>query len=651
LYLSFPNIKIDLNKPSSKYLQKFKTIGVVMAITLFNSENGVQPSGIQSQTYDRKDVLIEDTWNIADLYASESEWSQVKEKLVADFEKILPYKDKLSNSSTQLLNCLKLNSSIQKEFGRLYSYASMLSDQDTRDAKAQALKEEMTQLSTDFTSRTSFIEPEILAMDKTLIEKFIAENPELKVYEFYLNDLQRRKKYMLSAKEEKILAESGLMSNSPYSIFSIFCNAELPYPEAKLSNGKTVLINQAGYSRYRTLPNRADREIIFQEFWGTMKKFRQTLGAQLYAAIKRDLFYVRTRGYKSCLEYALDANNIPISVYHTLIDNVNANLKSFHRYLNLRKTMLGVEQLKYSDLYASVVKGIDLKYSTSEAKEAIINALAPLGSEYVKIIIEGFNKRWIDMYPTTGKRSGAYSNGSVYDVHPYILMNYNGQYDAVSTLAHELGHALHSYFSNKNQPFPTADYPIFVAEVASTFNEALLINEQLKQIDQDEIRLSLLMNQLDGIKGTVFRQAQFAEFELKIHEMAERNEPLTGDSLTKLYGEIVRKYYGHEHGICEIEDLYTLEWAYIPHFYYNFYVYQYATSFTASIALVEKVLSGEKGAVDKFIEFISSGGSDYPINLLKTAGVDLTTTVPFMKTMKVMNQTMDEIEKILKKSK
>jgi oligoendopeptidase F len=328
---------------------------------------------------------------------------------------------------------------------------------------------------------------------------------------------------------------------------------------------------------------------------------------------------------------------------------VNRNLDSFHRYLRLKKRMLGVDKLKYSDLYAPAVKGIDLRYSFEQAQSLVLDSLKPLGADYVRTARKAFEDRWIDVYPTPGKRMGAYSNGSAYDVHPYILLNFNGQYEDVSTLAHELGHTMHSYYSNKHQPYPTADYSIFVAEVASTFNEALLTAKMLKEIKDDDTRLSLLMNYLEGIRVTVFRQTQFAEFELRMHEKAERGEPLTGDVLSELYADILKKYYGHDKGVCVIDDLYTIEWAYIPHFYYNFYVYQYSTSFTASTALSEKVLSREEGAVERYIEFLSAGGSDYPIQLLKKAGVDMTSGEPFDKTMTVMNRTMDDIEAVLEK--
>jgi len=309
--------------------------------------------------------------------------------------------------------------------------------------------------------------------------------------------------------------------------------------------------------------------------------------------------------------------------------------------------MLQVETLKYSDLYAPTVKGVDLEFTIDEAKALVLKSCEPLGQSYSEVVEYGFANRWVDVYPTEGKRSGAYSNGSAFDVHPYILLNFNGKYDDVSTVAHELGHTMHSYLSNKNQPYPLSDYSIFVAEVASTFNEALLHNLMTQKIKDDDVRLSLLMEYLDGIKGTVFRQTQFAEYELKIHEIAEKDQPLTGDVLTELYAEILRRYYGHEEGVTLIEDHVTVEWAYIPHFYYNFYVYQYATSFTASTALAEKVIDKEEGAVEGLLTFLSSGGSKYPIDLLKEAGVDMTTSGPFDKTMAAMNRTMDEIEKIL----
>jgi oligoendopeptidase F len=397
------------------------------------------------------------------------------------------------------------------------------------------------------------------------------------------------------------------------------------------------------------VPNRGDREKVMSSFFGSLGAFRATFGSTLNGEVQSDVFYAKARNYKNALERALDAANIPTTVYTRLIDGVNRGLPTFHRYLNLRKKMMGVSELHYYDLYAPLVASVDLTYTVDEAEKQVLEALKPLGPDYAAAANRAFNERWIDMYPTPGKRSGAYSNGGAYDVHPYMLINYNSKYADVSTIAHELGHTMQSYLSNKTQPYPLADYPIFVAEVASTFNEALLIDHMLKTIKDDATKLSLLGNYLEGIKGTVFRQTQFAEFELRAHEMAEKGEPLTGDALSKLYAEITKKYYGHDKGVCIVDDYIQYEWSFIPHFYRNFYVYQYATSFTASAALSEKVLAGDPAATKRYLTFLSSGGSKYPIDLLKDAGVDMTSDEPLTLTLQKMNRVMDEMEKLIAK--
>jgi len=604
-------------------------------------------SQLYAQTRERADIAQEDTWKLEDIYESDEAWAAAKDQVAARSDEVLAFQGTLADSPSRLLACLKLNNDIDKELSRLFSYASMKSDQDTRESKYQGNKQMLRQLRTEYGSKASFVNPEIASMDKKKVDAFIQREPGLEIYRMLLNDVLRTKAHRRSASEEKILAETGLMASAPSSIFSIFANAELPFAEVTLSDGPKVTLNQANYAKYRATPNREDREAVFAAFFGTFDKFKQTFGAQLGAQVNKDMFYARVRSYDSCLHRALDANNIPVDVYHALIENVNENRDSFHRYLRLKKRMLGIDQLKYSDVYAPVVDKVELEYSYDEAVQLVLESLSPMGQDYVDVVQGATEQRWIDVYPTPGKRYGAYCNGSCYDVHPYILLNYNGQYNDVSTLTHELGHAMHSYYSNKAQPYATADYSIFVAEVASTLNEALLINKTLTKIDDDDIKLSLLMSYLDGFKGTVFRQTQFAEFELAIHQKAENGEPLTGDTLTEIYGDILRKYYGHEQGICDINDLYCVEWAYVPHFYYNFYVYQYATSFTASTALSEAILSGEEGAVERTIEFLSAGGSDYPIPILKKVGVDMMTRDPFDKTIAVMNRVMDHIEEIL----
>ena len=603
----------------------------------------------QTQTRVRSEIPEEYTWNLTEFYPSDLAWRTAKAEVIKEMEKIDKFKGKLGSSAKTLYEFFKLDEKISLEISRLDSYAGKRFDLDTRQADALGLTEEMRQVGTAYSSKSSFVEPEILKIDKETIDKYIESEHGLQEYAFYLHDLQRRKEHMLSEKEEKIIAESGLIADVSSSTYSVFSNAELPFPEITLSDGEKVQLSQAAYTKYRALANRNDRELVFKEFFGALNAFKNTLGTQLSGGVNGDLFYTRARGYDTCLQRALDANNIPVTVYTALIDNVRNNLDTFHRFLGLKKRMLGVDSLKYSDAYAPVVKGVELEFTVDEADALVRKSLAPLGTDYVDVVKKGMMERWIDYYPTPGKKSGAYSSGGVYDMHPFILMNFNGQFDDVSTLAHELGHTMQSYLSNKNQPFATARYPIFTAEVASTFNEALLIRYQLGQIKDDDVRLSLLMDHLDGIRQTVFRQTQFAEFELKIHEMAEQGKALTGESLTKLYLDIVRDYYGHDKDVCYVDDLYGIEWAYIPHFYYNFYVYQYATSLTASTALVENVVAGEKGAAQKMLDFLSAGGSDYPIELLKKAGVDMTTADPFNKTMTYINRIMDEIETILDK--
>ena len=384
-------------------------------------------------------------------------------------------------------------------------------------------------------------------------------------------------------------------------------------------------------------------------FFQALGSFGRTYGTTLNGQAQKLLFFAKARKYSSSLEMALDGPNVPTSVYTRLIEGVNRNLPAFHRYLRLRQRMLEIDQLHYYDLYAPLVGTVNLEYTPEEAQEHVLAAVAPLGPEYASVLRRAFNERWIDLLPTTGKRSGAYSNGGAYDVHPYMLINFNGKYTDVSTLAHELGHTMQSYFSNRAQPYPLASYQLFVAEVASTFNESLLIDYMLRNIKDDDARLSLLGNYLENIKGTLFRQTQFAEFEQRMHEMAQQGQPVVADTLARLYMDITRKYDGHDQGICVVDDYIANEWSFIPHFYRDFYVYQYATSFAASEALAEKVRSGGPAATRRFLAFLSAGGSKYPIDLLKDAGVDMTTDEPLELTVRSMNRVMDEMERLLAK--
>ena len=611
--------------------------------TKFAASTFVSPA----QERDRAKIPDQHKWDLSAIYPSDQDWRAEKERLASESLQLRSFQGRLASSAATLADALELQSRLEKELTRLFLYASLSSDQDTRVSTYQAMEQEMIQLASAVGTEAAFIEPEILKIDNATIEGFLAEEPRLQVYRIYLHDIARRRAHTLSNAEEKLLAGAAVMASSPSTVYGIFADADFPYPEILLSNGKTVRLDKASLSLHRASPIRDDRQKVMEAFFTGLSKYRATFGSMMNSSVQTATFYARARNYQTALEASLDGPNIPVTVYSRLIEGVGRNLSAFHRYLKLRRRMLGISELHYYDLYAPLVASVNTQYSVEEAEHNILEALAPLGSEYTTGANRSFTERWIDMFPTEGKRAGAYSAGDAYDVHPYMLMNYNGRYEDMSTLAHELGHTMHSYFSNKTQPHPLASYSIFVAEVASTFNEALLNDHMLKKIEDKPTRLSLLGNYLESIKGTVFRQTQFAEFELRMHEMVENGQPLTGDGLSSLYSEIVKRYYGHDQGVCIVDDYVGHEWAMIPHFYNAYYVFQYATSFTASSALSEKVLAGEPGATERYLKFISGGHSKYPIDLLKDAGVDMTTDEPLELTIQKMNRVMDQMEAML----
>ena len=602
---------------------------------------------VHSEEILRESISEKFKWKLEDLYPSKSEWQASKSEIEGRIKDFAKLKGSIQKSGKDLLKILAENSFLEKELMRLYAFAVMLTDQDTRESEPLGMKQTMMHLETKLQDAASFIKPEILSLAKKRIDFYFETVPELVVYRQAIDDIYRRKEHTLPGSEEKLLAQASLMSGTAHEIYNIFSNADLPYPIVDLSDKKGVRLDATNYSLYRASQNREDRKVVFESFYGTLQKFKRTFGTQLNGEINKNLFYKNVRKYDSCLESSLDRNNIPVDVYHKLIENVNNKLDTLHRYFELRQRMLGLDELHFYDIYASLVKEVDLKYSYEESVAVITNSLQILGDEYGQALNRSFTERWIDVYPNTGKRSGAYMDGIAYDVHPYILMNFKGKYNDVSTLTHELGHAMHSYFSNREQPYAYSQYPIFLAEVASTVNEALLIDHVLKEIDDPQQRLSLLGDALEGFRGTLFRQTQFSEFELMINSKAESGEALTGDTLTQMYLDIFKRYYGHEQDITIIDDLYGVEWAYIPHFYYNFYVFQYSTSFTAAQAIADKILQGESGIVDKYILFLSSGCSEYAIPTLQKVGVDMTGNEPFDLTIKRMNMIMDEIEEII----
>ncbi|BBB32811.1 oligoendopeptidase F [Thermotomaculum hydrothermale] len=593
----------------------------------------------------REEIPEKYKWNLKDLYPSVEVFKKNREEFSKKIESLKSFQGKLGNSPEELKKCLDTYFNLHKELDRLITYVSLRADEDLGNSENQKLKNETYNVARKFAEASSFIEPEIISLGEKKINEYL-ENKDLKLYKLYLTRILKEKKHILSKNEEALLAKTSMISDAPYQTYSIFSYTDMPFPIVEL-NGEKVKLNQAAYTKWRSNPDIKIRNIVFPKFFGTYKSFENTFGTLLYSQVKKDWFYANARKYNSSLEAALTPNEVPVKVYHNLIKEINANLPLLHRYLKLRKKMLGLKELTYADLYTPLVKSVDAKYTYEQAQKIIEDALKPLGNEYETYLHRAFKERWIDVYPNEGKRGGAYSSGNAYDVHPYILLNYNEDYESLSTLAHELGHSMHSMFSNTYQPYVYSDYTIFVAEVASTFNENMLNHYLLIHTKDRDMKLFLLGHLLEGIRQTIFRQAMFAEFELEIHKRVEKGEALTGADLSKIYLNIVRKYYGHDKGICKVDDLYGIEWAYIPHFYYNFYVYQYATSLIASTHLAQKVIHGDKKDVEEYLGFIKSGCSDTPINILRKAGADLETEIPFETTMKVFSDTMDQIEKLL----
>lgn len=596
---------------------------------------------------ERENVPRKYKWDLTPLFNSDEDWKFRKEELKEKIPLLSNYKGRVTDTSQNLVHALDLINELKKEATRLWTYAILHSDQDTRVAKYQSMVEECLIIYNQIFSESSYLAPEILQEDKLVIEDFLKTDKQLENYRFYLTDLLRRKGHFGSHKVEEIIANAGIMDENTSNIHNVLLNAELPYRKVTLSTGDNVVMNQNNFTIHRTSLNREDRKKAFEGFFGSLKTFENTIGTALYGNLKRDIFHTQSRNYSSNLELTLDEHNIPLEIYHNLIKTVNKNLDTFHRYLKLRKKIMGVEQLHYYDLYSPLFETGEVEYPLKDAQELVLSSLEPLGENYLQIIQKAFDDEWIDFYPSKGKKAGGYSSGLAYEVHPYVLMNYNNQQQDLNTLTHELGHAAHTFYSNQNQPYHQAHYPIFVAEVASTFNEELLNDYLIKHSKNQTSSLVRMTNFLENAKGNFFRAAQFAEFELKIHELAEKGEVLSGERFSEIYLEITRKYYGHEEGICIVDDNVEIEWAFINHFYRSFYQYQYATSFIASQTLSEKLLSGFKGAKENYLYFLTTGGSGYPVELLKEAGVDLTNQEPYDITFQKMNKVMDEMEVIL----
>lgn len=586
-----------------------------------------------------------DRWNLQDLYATPAAWKADADTLKGDLARFAGCRGQLGRSAARFRECLDLFVGIQKRFGRLAVYGSEMHNQDTSDAAGLEFEQKTSLMQAQLGEAVSFFAPEVLSVGKKRVDAFVAADRALVPYRHLLDDILRTAPHTLDAKSEGIVAAFGLTSDVAQSSYTLLSTADLPWPKVTLSDGSSVVLDQSAYTKYRAAQNRADRKIVMDSFFGQMKQFEHVFGSTLYGQMKIDSVNAKVHRYPDVISAQLDARAIPVSVYDTLIAEANAHLGTLHRYFRLRAKMLGVTDMHYYDIYPPLVKA-DRRYSLADAKRLTLEAVAPLGPDYVAAMREGFDHRWMDAYSRPHKLSGAHMAGYAYDVHPYVLLNFNDDYESVTTIAHEWGHALHTVEANRTQPFATADYPIFVAEIASTFNEALLLKHMLDIAQSDDERLLYLGSALENLRGTFFRQAMFAEFERDVHARVDRGETLSGPDFTRIYGEILKRYHGDADGIVKIDDVDTIEWAYIPHFYTSFYVFQYATSIAASSLFADGVLAGEPNARERYLGLLRAGGSDYPYDLVRKAGVDLAQAAPYRSIAARMDRIMDEIEAI-----
>jgi len=593
----------------------------------------------------RSEVPLEHTWKIEDLYASEADWQAEKQAVTEDIARIDAASAGWTDSAVDMKRLLDLVSSIQLRGARLYSYASHQSNTDLANTRFQAMLGEIRSGFVQLGAKLSFMRPDILALGADRFAAYLQAEPGLAPYRFGVESILREREHVLPGDQQRIASLTGLFSGVPADAAGMLNNVELPRAEVTLADGTKVLLDQAAYQRLRGSREAADRGRVMRSFWENQKKFENTLAILQDGAVKSHFFNARIRNHPDCLSARLFAEDISPEVYHQLIRQVHAFLPALHRYLALKQRLLGLPEFRYEDVYAQSARAVEKTFPFAEARRLISEALKPLGPEYAGALRRAFEERWMDLYPNRGKESGAYSGG-VYGVHPYIKLNYNGDYDAVATTAHELGHALHSYFSDKTQPFPTADYTTFLAEIASTFNEHLLMHHLLKKEKDDLFKLYILDNYLDGFRGTLFRQTLFAEFELAMHQRVEAGQTLTADWLNATYLELTRKYYGHEKGVCRVDEYIQSEWSGIPHFYLDYYVFQYSTGLIASMALSDRVAKGDAGARDRYLELLKAGGSDYPLNILKRAGVDMSRPEPYVAALKRFDSLVGEMETI-----
>ncbi|OMF19582.1 oligoendopeptidase F [Paenibacillus sp. FSL H7-0331] len=625
--------------------------GILLTGTILSSpvtaDGNTKPSKLSrrapmSQVVKRTDVPVEQRWKLEDLFPNQQAWDTEYKEVKEALQQISEFQGKL-NKPAAIKQCFELEDKISVHMERLYVYANMKHHEDTAEPTYQALSDKAKKLSVESGEALSFISPEILSLSDDELQKLVS-HPELSFYKRTLTEMIREKQHILSKSEEALLAQVGNLSQAPSTIFSMLNNADLKFPKVKNEHGEEIELTQGRYIQFLESRNREVRKNAFKTMYDTYSKNKNTIGATLSANISKDIFYSKVRKYPSALEASLYGDNINKEVYTNLIDTIHESLPLMHRYMELRKKLLKVDELHMYDLFAPLVDEYKMDITYEQAQGMVKESLKPLGQDYLNILQEGFDKHWIDIYENEGKRSGAYSWGA-YGTHPYVLLNHKDNLNSMFTLTHEMGHAIHSYLSDENQEYRYAQYTIFLAEVASTLNEALLMDYMLKKSTDPKEKMYLLTYYMDQFRTTVFRQTMFAEFEKITHEKAEQGEALTPQELSKIYYDLNLKYYGKD---MVVDQDIEIEWARIPHFYNSFYVYKYATGFSAATSFAKQILEEGQPAVDRYLGFLKSGGSDYSINILQRAGVDMSTPEPIKQAMDVFKSLLDQMEQLTK---
>lgn len=591
----------------------------------------------------RADVPEASTWDLTAIFPTDAAFEKELDELAGAVPFIRALQGTIGSSSQALLKGIEEVLEINQKLERVYVYSHLKNDQDTADSLYQNLHDKALSILTSVSEATSWFEPEIMEIPEDELEKYLAENDKLKPYAHLLDSLTSAREHVLTAREEELLAGAGEIFAAPSKTFSVLNNADMTFPKVKNEEGQEVQLTQGLYGKLMESPDREVREGAFKALYKTYDGLKNTFATTLSTNVKAHNYKAKVHKYESARAAALANNHIPESVYDTLLDVVNEHLPLLHRYVDLRKDLLGVEELHMYDMYTPLTGEAPIKYSIEAAMEETLKGLQPLGEDYLAILQEAFDNRWIDWLENEGKRSGAYSSGA-YDTNPYILMNWQDSLNQLYTLVHELGHSVHSYLTRKSQPYVYGDYSIFLAEIASTTNENILTDYLLKTQTDPKVRIYILNHYLDGFKGTIFRQTQFAEFEHYIHQKALEGVPLTQDFMTSYYAELNAKYYGPS---VEKDPEIGIEWTRIPHFYYNYYVYQYATGFSAATALAKRIVEGEEGALEKYLSYLKAGNSDYPIEVMKKAGVDMTQSAYIEDAMKVFEERLNELEQLI----